>query len=421
MIELKAPVRLRTAGRLAGVTVSRILQITTEANRLKAAGRPVITLGAGEPDFDTPDHIKAAAARAMAEGQTKYTALDGTAELKAAIQAKFARDNGLTFRPEQITVSAGAKQVLFNAMAATLDPGDEVLLVAPFWTSYADIVGICGGVPRVLPTHEADGFRLTAQTLERAITPRTRWLILNSPSNPSGAAYSAAALKALTAVLARHPHVWLACDDIYEHIVYDDLPFVTVVAVDPEVADRTLTVNGVSKAYAMTGWRIGYAAGPAELIKAMAVVQSQVTSCPSSVSQAAAIEALNGPQDGVAARRASFEARRDLVVGAMNAIPRLSCRRPEGAFYAYVGCAGWLGCKTPDGEVLWSDDDVCDYLLRRHDVAVVPGSAFGLSPYFRISYATSREELEEACARIAAAGAVLSLCSPPNLISPRSS
>lgn len=390
----------RPARRIEAIGVSEILRITAFAQQRKKAGRDVIILGAGEPDFDTPDHVKQAAERAIAEGKTKYTALDGTAELKAAIREKFRRDNALDFGLDQITVAAGAKQVLYNAMMASLDEGDEVIIPTPFWVTYADIVRIAGGTPVLVPCREENGFRLTAEDLERAITPRTRWLMLNSPSNPSGAAYAAEHYHPLIEVLLRHPQVWLMVDDMYEHIVYDDFAFVTPAALEPRLAGRTLTVNGVSKAYAMTGWRIGYAGGPAPLIAAMAVVQSQSTSCPSSVSQAAAVEALNGPQAIVAERCRSFKARRDLVVSALNAIEGITCRVPEGAFYTFASCAGLIGKTTPDGNVLDGDTAFADYLLRSVDVAVVPGSAFGLAPYFRISYATSTGELEEACRRI---------------------
>jgi aspartate aminotransferase len=381
------------AGRIAAIGVSEILKITGQAMAMKRRGEDVIILGAGEPDFDTPDHIKEAAARAMAAGATKYTLLDGTPELKAAIRDKFKRDNGLDFAEGQVTVSAGAKQILFNAMMATLDPGDEVIIPAPYWVTYADIVLIAGGKPVVLPCTESAGFKLTADQLERAITARTRWVLLNSPSNPTGAAYSEADYRPLLDILLRHPQVWLMVDDIYEHIVYDGFRFVTPAALEPGLHDRILTVNGVSKAYAMTGWRIGYAAGPKELIAAMAVVQSQSTSCPSSISQAAAVAALTGPQDLLAERRNSFQARRDFVVAALNAIPGLSCRKPEGAFYTFASCAG-----------LTSDDAAfARHLLETAGVAVVPGSAFGLAPYFRISYATGMGELQEACRRIAVA------------------
>ncbi|SDJ23778.1 pyridoxal phosphate-dependent aminotransferase [Variovorax sp. OV700] len=391
------------AQRVRAIGVSEILRITDHANALKRAGRPVIVLGAGEPDFDTPEHIRAAATRAMERGDTRYTVLDGSPAMKAAVQLKFRRDNALDFALDEISVGAGAKQVIFNALMASLNPGDEVMLPAPYWTSYADIVQICGGVPVSVPCSEANGFRLEVAQLEAAITPRTRWLFLNSPSNPSGAAYSVAQLAPLCEVLLRHPKVWVLADDIYEHILYDGLAFATPVAVEPRLRDRTLTVNGVSKAYAMTGWRVGYGAGPRALIAAMAVVQSQSTSCPSSVSQAAAIEALTGPQDIVAERCADFQARRDFVVAALNRAPGLHCRVPEGAFYTFASCAGVLGRHTRSGMLLQTDSDFCNYLLQDFEVAVVPGSVFGLAPYFRISYATSMAQLEEACARIAAA------------------
>lgn len=393
--------------RLRAIGVSEILRISDHANALRRAGRPVIVLGAGEPDFDTPENIRAAALRAIARGETRYTVLDGSNEMKAAVRHKFQRDNSLEFALDEISVSAGAKQVIFNALMASLEPGDEVILPAPYWTSYADIVQICGGVPVVLPCSEGHGFRLDAGQLDAAITPRTRWVFLNSPSNPSGAAYSAAQLRPLADVLLRHPQVWLLADDIYEHILYDGLAFATPAAVEPRLRERTLTVNGVSKAYAMTGWRIGYGAGPRDLIAAMAVVQSQSTSCPSSVSQAAAIEALTGSQDLIGARCADFQARRDLVVDALNVIRGLHCRRPEGAFYTYASCAGALGHSTRRGMRLQTDADFCRYLLQDFEVAVVPGSVFGLAPYFRISYATSMAQLQEACARIAAACAAL--------------
>lgn len=395
------------AQRVRAIGVSEILRITDHANAQKRAGRPVIVLGAGEPDFDTPQNVLDAAVRAIGRGETRYTVLDGSPAMKTAVQHKFQRDNGLDFALDEISVSAGAKQVIFNAMMASLNPGDEVILPAPYWTSYADIVQICGGVPVPVACTEANGFRLDAAQLEAAITPRTRWLFLNSPSNPSGAAYSAAQLAPLCEVLLRHPSVWVLADDIYEHILYDGLAFATPVAVEPRLRERTLTVNGVSKAYAMTGWRVGYGAGPRALIAAMAVVQSQTTSCPSSISQAAAIEALTGPQDVVATRCADFQARRDVVVAALNGAPGLHCRVPEGAFYTYASCAGVLGKHTRGGTLLQTDSDFCYYLLQEVEVAVVPGSVFGLAPYFRISYATSMAQLEEACARITAACAAL--------------
>ena len=397
----------RPAQRLSAIGVSEILKITAVAAQRKEQGRPVITLGAGEPDFDTPEFIKDAAARAMREGQTKYTVLDGSPAVKIAICEKFARDNSLKFEPDEISVSSGSKQVINNALMATLEPGDEVVMAAPFWVSYADIVQICGGTPVVVPCSENQGFRLSPEALERAITPRTRWIIFNSPGNPSGAVYSFDDYRPLLDVIARHPQVWVIADDIYEHIVYDGLSFATPAQCAPELRERILTVNGLSKAFAMTGWRLGYGAGPKPLIKAMAVVQSQSTSCPSSISQAAAIAALGGPLDIVRERCVIFQARRDLVVSRLNAAPGLRCLSPQGAFYTYPSCAGLLGRRAPDGTVLQTDSDIASYLLMSHDVAVVPGSAFGVAPYFRISYALGTQELEEALARITTACAAL--------------
>lgn len=410
---MNAPIQLqssvfRPASRLAPIGVSEILKITGKAAELKRHGMDIIVLGTGEPDFDTPDYVKDAAKRAMDGGATKYTALDGTPELKAAIRAKFKGDNGLEFAQDEITVSAGAKQVIFNAMMATLEVGDEVIIPTPYWVTYADVVLLMGGKPVFVPCREANGFRLSAEDLTQAITPRTRWLILNSPSNPSGAAYSDTDYRPILDVLIAHPHVWLMVDDIYEHIVYDDFRLVTPAAIEPSLRDRTLTINGVSKAYAMTGWRIGYAGGPSALIRAMAVVQSQSTSCPSSISQVAAIAALYGPKQVIAERCRSFRSRRDLVVAALNGLEGITCQVPKGAFYTFAGCAGLIGKCTPDGQCLTSDTDFAEYLLRSVGVAVVPGSAFGLAPYFRISYATSTAELEEACQRIAHAVSQLS-------------
>ncbi|MCJ7997454.1 pyridoxal phosphate-dependent aminotransferase [Rhizobium cremeum] len=395
------------ASRISSIGVSEILKIGAKAQSLKREGRPVIILGAGEPDFDTPDHIKEAAWKAMQAGQTKYTALDGTPELKAAIRDKFSRENGIDYALDEITVATGAKQILFNALMATLNPGDEVVIPTPYWTSYSDIVQIAEGKPVLIACDAEAGFRLKAEQLEAAITPKTRWLILNSPSNPSGAAYREEDYRPLLDVLLRHPHVWLLVDDMYEHIVYDDFRFVTPAAIEPRLKNRILTVNGVSKAYAMTGWRIGYAGGPRDLIKAMAVVQSQATSCPSSVSQAASVAALNGPQDFLAERKASFQRRRNLVVAGLNAVEGLDCRVPEGAFYTFSGCDGILGKTTPGGKLIATDADFCAYLLEDANVAVVPGSAFGLSPFFRISYASAESELVEALKRIAEACARL--------------
>jgi aspartate aminotransferase len=397
---------LRSSSRIADIGISEILVRSGHAAGLKRSGRPMIILGAGEPDFDTPDHIKDAACRAIMAGETKYTALDGSMELKDAVRRKFLRDNALSFAASEITCGAGAKQILYNAFMATLDAGDEVIIPTPYWTSYADIVKIAGGVPIEIACEAKDGFLLTPEGLNAAITPRTRWLVLNSPSNPSGAAYDYAALAELAQVLRRHPQVWAMSDDMYEHILYDGLSFVTFAQVAPDLRDRTLTINGVSKAYAMTGWRLGYGAGPAPLISAMAIVQSQSTSCPSSVSQAAAIAALDGPQDMVRERAKIFQSRRDLVVSSLNAIPGLLCRKPQGAFYVYPSCEQIIGRKTSKGEVIASDRDFADYLLD-WDVAVIPGSCFGLAPFFRISYATSTDELSVAMERMAKACAAL--------------
>ena len=391
------------AERIEGLGVSEILTITARAAARKRAGRPVIILGAGEPDFDTPDHVKEAAIAAIQKGETKYTALDGSPDMKRAIREKFRRENGLEFGADEVTAAAGAKQILYNAMMASLNEGDEVIVPTPCWTSYFDIVRIAGGVPVAVACEDSTGFRLTAEALEAAITPKTRWLMLNSPSNPTGSAYGEADYRELIEVLHRHPHVWLMVDDMYEHIIYDHFRFVTPAALDAGLRDRCLTVNGVSKAYAMTGWRLGYAGGPAALIAAMAVVQSQSTSCPSSVTQAAAIAALDGPQDFLAARTASFAARRNLVVDALNAMDGITCRRPEGAFYTFASCEGLMGSSTPEGNLLQSDRDFCAWLLDSADVAVIPGACFGLSGYFRISYATSEAELGEALERIAKA------------------
>jgi aspartate aminotransferase len=396
------------ASRLSRIKPSPTIAVTQMANELKAAGRDVIGLGAGEPDFDTPDNIKEAAIAAIRRGETKYTAVDGTPAMKAAVAAKFKRDSGLDYAPNQITVGTGGKQVLYNAFMASLDPGDEVIIPAPYWVSYPDMVLLAEGEPVIVPCGQNNLFKLQAEDLEAAITAKTKWVMLNSPSNPTGAAYSRAEMKALTDVLKRHPHVWVMTDDIYEHLVYDGFEFATPAEVEPELYDRTLTVNGVSKAYCMTGWRIGFAGGPAELIKAMSKVQSQSTSNPSSVSQAAAVEALTGPSDFIAEHNAAFKARRDLVVDALNTCVGLQCHRPEGAFYVYPSCAGTIGKKTPNGKTIETDGDFVTYLLDAEGVAAVQGEAFGLSPYFRISYATSTEALEEACKRIKRACEALS-------------
>jgi len=372
------------------------------ARELRAAGIDILSLAQGEPDFDTPDHVVEAAHRAMRAGQTHYTPVDGTPELKEAIAAKFRRENGLDCKPENVSAGAGAKQVLYNALLATLDPGDEVLVPAPAWGAYADIAHFAEGVPVWLPTRAEDGFKLRPDALDRAITPRTKWLVLNSPANPSGAVYTADELRGLAAVLERHPAVWIIADDIYEHVLYDGRSFATLAAAAPELAARTLTVNGVSKAYAMTGWRLGYAAGPVELVRAMARIQGQSTLNPSSVSQAAAVAALNGPLEVVRRRCAEFQARRDFVVPKLAAVPGLACTAPHGAFYVYVSCAGWLGRRTPEGRVLASDADAVAHLLEA-GIAVPAGAGYGLSPYFRASFATSLAALEEACRRIDAA------------------
>jgi aspartate aminotransferase len=385
---------------LRRVKPSPTVAISAQARALKAEGVDVIALSAGEPDFDTPDNIKEAAIKAIREGQTKYTDPDGTPELKKAICAKFKRENGLDYKPSQVHVAPGGKPVIYNALLATLSPGDEVLIPAPYWVSYPDMALLAGGEPVIVPTRAEDGFRLKPEALEKAITPKSKWLILNSPSNPTGAAYSAADLKALADVLLRHPQVWVLTDDMYEHLLYDGFEFATIAQVEPKLYDRTLTMNGVSKAYAMTGWRIGYAAGPEALIKAMGKVISQTTSNPSSISQAAAVEALNGPQDFIGERAAHFEKRRDLVVSMLNQASGLTCARPEGAFYVYPSCEGLIGKKTPEGQVIGSDEDFAKALLKAEAVAVVHGEAFGLSPFFRISYATSTEILEDACSRI---------------------
>jgi aspartate aminotransferase len=397
----------RRAQRIARIQVSEILRLGAEATERRRAGRPVIVLAAGEPDFATPAHVQEAAIAAMRAGQTRYTVLDGSAELKAAIREKFARENALVFAQDEITAGAGAKQVMHNALMATLDPGDEVILAAPYWTSYADMVLIAGGVPVAVPCAEANGFRLAAADLEAAISPRTRWLMLNAPANPTGAAYTAEELRPLLDVLLRYPHVWLMSDDIYEHLRYDGRPFATPLNVEPRLRPRTLTVNGVSKAHAMTGWRVGYGAGPRELIAAMAVVQSQSTSNPSSISQAAAIAALTGPQDHVAQWRGVFERRRDALCEALNAIDGVRCAPPAGAFYVFASCAGLIGRRTPQGDAITDDASFCRYLLDACDVAVVPGSCFGLAPYFRLSYAAADADLAEAGVRIAHACAAL--------------
>ena len=388
------------ADRLGRIKQSATIVITQKARDLKAEGRDVIGLSSGEPDFDTPDNIKEAAIRAIWAGETKYTTVDGTPAIKEAAAAKFKRENGLDYAPSQISVSTGGKQVIYNALGATLDPGDEVIVPAPYWVSYPDMVIMCGGTPVPVNCPQNNGFKLLPEELEAAITPRTKWLILNSPSNPSGAAYSSEDLQAIAAVLMRHPQVHVLTDDMYEHLVYDGFEFATPAQVEPGLYDRTLTMNGVSKAYCMTGWRIGFAGGPEALIKAMAKVQGQVTSNPSSVSQAAAVEALNGPKDFIDDNNAVYKQRRDMVVDMLNKADGILCHRPEGAFYVYPSCAGAIGRTTPDGKRLENDEDFCTSLLDAEGVAAVHGAAFGLSPHFRVSYATSTELVEEACKRI---------------------
>jgi aspartate aminotransferase len=373
---------------------------SAKARALRAEGRDIISLDAGEPDMDTPQNIKDAAIAAIAAGKTKYTDVDGIPELKAAICAKFARENGLAYKPSQINVSPGGKPVIFNAMVASLNPGDEVVIPAPYWVSYPDMVLLAGGAPVFVPTRAEQGFKVRPEALEAAITPRTRWLILNSPSNPSGAAYTRGELAALANVLMRHPQVWILTDDMYEHLVFGDFTFTTTAQVDPALYERTLTMNGVSKAYAMTGWRIGYAGGPEPLIAAMRKVMTQTTSNPASISQWAAVEALNGPQDFIAPNARIFEARRDLVVSMLNQAQGLRCPTPEGAFYVFPSCEGLIGKRAPSGRLIASDSDFAVELLEAEGVSVVFGEAFGLSPFFRISYATSTALLEEACRRI---------------------
>jgi aspartate aminotransferase len=385
---------------LSRIKPSATMAVTQKERELKAAGRDTIGLGAGEPDFDTPDNIKEAAIKAIRDGKTKYTNVDGIPELKAAICAKFLRENGLSYKPDQVSVAPGGKPIIYNAFMATLNPGDECIIPAPYWVSYPDIVNLTGATPVIVEATAAEGFRLTPEKLEAAITPNTKWLILNSPSNPTGAAYSHDDLAALAVVLMRHPHVMILTDDMYEHLLYDGFKFATIAAVEPALYERTLTMNGVSKAYAMTGWRIGYAAGPTWLIKGMAGIMSQSTSNPTSISQYAAVEALNGPQDFLPVRNAVFQERRDLVVSMLNQAKGLHCPTPEGAFYVYPSCAALIGKITPNGARIDNDEDFARELLEAEGVAVVHGAAFGGSPAFRISYATSNALLTEACERI---------------------
>jgi aspartate aminotransferase len=386
---------------LSRIKPSATMAVTDKARALKAAGRDVIGLGAGEPDFDTPDNIKQAAIKAIESGRaSKYTAVEGLAELKTAVIGKFKRENNLDYKPNQIIVSTGGKQVLFNALMVTLNPGDEVIIPAPYWVSYPDMVLLAGGEPVIVPSRMEDGFKMKPEALEKAITPRTKWIIFNSPSNPTGAAYTKAELKTITDVLVRHPQVWVMTDDMYEHLVYDDFKFATPAEIEPNLYERTLTVNGVSKAYCMTGWRIGYAGGRADLIKAMSMLQSQSTSNPVAVSQWASVEALNGPQDFIAKHNAIFKERRDLCVSMLNQSNGLHCPKPEGAFYVYPSCAGTMGKTAPSGKKLATDEDFVSELLEAEGVAVVQGTPFGFGPAFRISYATKTEDLEEACRRI---------------------
>ncbi len=391
------------ADSLSRIQPSPTIAVTNKARELRAAGKDVIGLGAGEPDFDTPDHIKAAGIEAIKAGQTKYTAVDGTPELKQAIVDKFKRDNGLEYTAANITVGTGGKQVLYNALVATLNPGDQVLIPSPYWVSYPDMTLLAGGDPVTVDTREEDGFKLSPAALEAAITPKTKWLILNSPSNPTGSGYTADDLSALAEVLRRHPQVWVMTDDMYEHLVYGDFEFVTIGQVAPDLMDRVLTCNGVSKAYSMTGWRIGYAGGPVELIKAMSKIQSQSTSNPCSISQAAAVTALNGDHSFLDTFRAAFDERRRYVVERLNGCQGLTCRMPDGAFYVYPSCQGVMGRTTPSGKLLESDNDFVAYLLEDALVACVQGTAFGLAPYFRISYATGMDNLVKAMDRIEAA------------------
>jgi aspartate aminotransferase len=397
---MSSPISVPVSEALKRIKPSATIAVTQKARELQAKGEKVIGLGAGEPDFDTPDNIKQAAIKAIMDGKTKYTDVDGIPELKEAICAKFKRENGLEYKPSQVNVSPGGKPVIFNAFMATLNVGDEVVIPTPYWVSYPEMALICGATPVFAHAYATDNYKLKPEALEAAITPKTKWLILNSPSNPSGAAYTRAELQALADVLLRHPQVWVLTDDMYEHLVFDEFEFWTIAQVEPRLYERTLTMNGVSKAYSMTGWRIGYAAGPEQLIKGMAKVMSQTTSNPSSVSQWAAVEALNGTQAFIKPNQELFKSRRDLVVGMLNQTEELACPVPEGAFYVYPDCTRAIGKTTAGGVKLNNDEDFAAALLQEEKVAVVFGSAFGLSPAFRISYATSTEKLEEACRRI---------------------
>ena len=396
------------ADRLSRIKPSPTIAVSNKATEMKAAGADVIGLGAGEPDFDTPEHIKQAAAQAMAAGKTKYAPVAGIPELRRAICDKLKRDNGLDYTPDQISVGCGGKQNIYNALMATLNPGDQVIIPAPYWVSYPDITLLAEGEPVIVDCPESANFKLIPAALEAAITPQTKWLIVNSPSNPTGAAYTRGDLAALGKVLKKHSHVWVMTDDIYEFITYDDFEFTTIAQVTPELYDRTLTLNGLSKAYCMTGWRVGYAAGPVALIKAMNKIQSQSTTSTSTISQWASVAALDGDHSFIAEHNKAFKERRDLVVSMLNQASGLTCATPEGAFYVYPSCAGAMGTKTPEGKRLETDEDFVTYLLESEGVAAVHGEAFGLSPYFRISYATSTEALEDACQRIQRACAALS-------------
>jgi aspartate aminotransferase len=388
------------ADALSRIKPSATIAVTQMARELKAKGKDVISLSVGEPDFDTPQNIKDAAIAAINRGETKYTPVAGIQPLREAIAAKFKRENGLEYKPSQVIVGTGGKQILFNAFMATVNPGDEVIIPAPYWVSYPEMILLCGGTPVFVTTKMENSYKLTASELEAAITPKTKWFMFNSPSNPSGAAYTRAELKALTDVLMKHPHVWVLTDDMYEHLVFGDFVYTTPAQVEPALYERTLTMNGVSKAYAMTGWRIGYAAGPEQLIKAMDMIQGQQTSGACSIAQWAAVEALNGPQDFIKASKAAFEERRDLVVSMLNQASGLTCPKPEGAFYVYPSCAALIGKKAPSGKVIANDEDFVMELLATEGVATVHGSSFGLGPNFRVSYATSNDKLEEACRRI---------------------
>jgi aspartate aminotransferase len=388
---------------LANIKPSPTIAVSMKAAELKAQGKDIISLGMGEPDFDTPQNIKDFAIQAIKNGETKYTAVDGTAVLKNAIIKKFKRENNLEYTANEISVSTGAKQVIYNALIATLNAGDEVLIPAPYWVSYPDMVLLGNGIPVIIEANSKNNFKISANDLEKKISNKTKWLILNSPSNPTGACYSEAELRALADVLLKHPHIHILSDDIYEHLIFDNLKFVTLPQVEPKLKERTLVVNGVSKAYAMTGWRIGYGAGPAKLIKAMGVIQSQSTSCPSSIGQSASVEALNGTQDFIKPNALLFQKRRDMVVKMLNEIDGINCNIPNGAFYVFPSCAGLYGRKTPQGKIINDDNDFASYLLEEALVAVVPGIAFGAKDFFRISYAASDEFLLNAMNRIALA------------------